>query len=400
MDRLGLRPGDFHDASDLARLPVIERQHLQRDPEYFVARPQPDGGCVKLQGGGSTGEPVTVLRDLFSVFEVNVVSQRQRSLVARVAGRLVHFREVRISPPTSSGRQMGHAFSSQSLLSPRIRSTLLRLSMLEPPSKHVPAIDEFRPDAIGTYGSYLEALFVYLKTSGRRCHLPKVVTYGADALSHASRRLISEEFGIPVLSRYQAIESGPIGFECEANRGYHLNVDVCPLRIVDAEGRDVPEGASGDVVVSDLMNRATVLLNYRLGDVASTLPCPCPCGRSMPMISFLEGRAAEWLQSTSGKLIHPQAVRMLLRTEEEVWRYQVIQRRPDHYDVLLVAGSACDRERLRRRLVAKFSNQFGLTTAVAVSFVDDLPRTPQGKVRSVISFSEDSPMEAARQGAL
>jgi phenylacetate-CoA ligase len=226
------------------------------------------------------------------------------------------------------------------------------------------------------------------------------VTYGADALSHASRRLISEEFGIPVLSRYQAIESGPIGFECEANRGYHLNVDVCPLRIVDAEGRDVPEGASGDVVVSDLMNRATVLLNYRLGDVASTLPCPCPCGRSMPMISFLEGRAAEWLQSTSGKLIHPQAVRMLLRTEEEVWRYQVIQRRPDHYDVLLVAGSACDRERLRRRLVAKFSNQFGLTTAVAVSFVDDLPRTPQGKVRSVISFSEDSPMEAARQGAL
>jgi phenylacetate-coenzyme A ligase PaaK-like adenylate-forming protein len=397
MDRLNLRPNDFSDASDLAQLPVIERQHLQRNPDYFVARRHPDAGCVKLQSGGSTGEPVTVLRDLFSVFEVNVVSQRQRALVARVAGRFVHFREVRISPPTSSGRQIGNAFRSQSLLSPRIRSSLLRLSMLEPPSKNVASIDEFKPDAIGTYGSYLEALFVYLKASGRRCHLPKVVTYGADALSHSSRRLISTEFGIPVLSRYQAIESGQIGFECEANRGYHLNVDVCPIRIVDTEGRDVPEGASGDVVVSDLTNRATVLLNYRLGDVASTLSDPCPCGRSLPMISFLEGRRAEWLQSTSGKLIHPQAVRMLLRTENEVWRYQVIQRRPDHFDVLVVAAPTCDRERLHEPLVAKFSNQFGSTTTAAVSFVDDLPRTPRGKVRSVISLYEDSPMEAARQ---
>jgi hypothetical protein len=91
---------------------------------------------------------------------------------------------------------------------------------------------------------------------------------------------------------------------------------------------------------------------------------------------------------------------MLLRTENEVWRYQVIQRRPDHFDVLVVAAPTCDREGLHERLVAKFSNQFGSTTTAAVSFVDDLPRTPHGKVRSVISLYRDSPVEAARQGAL
>jgi phenylacetate-CoA ligase len=399
MDRLGLRPIDFHDASDLARLPVIERQDLQRDPDHFVATAQTTRG-VKLQSGGSTGEPVTVFRDPFSIFEAILHAQRQRSLVAKIAGRLGHFREVRIVPPTNSGEELRRVFRGQSLLSMGIRAKARRLSLLAPPSENVLAIDEFQPDVITSYGSYLEALFVYLETSGRRCHLPKAVTYGADALSDSARRLISERYGVSVLSRYDAIESGQVGFECEAHQGYHLNMDFCPIRIVDADGRDVREGESGDVVISDLTNRATVLLNYRLGDVARMQPGPCECGRSLPMLSFLEGRKAEWLESPSGKLVHPQAVRMLLRTEDEVWRYQVIQRGPDHFDVMLVTTPACDRELLRHRVAGRFADQFGTATVTAVSFVDDLPRTPAGKVRSVISQYDGSPVEAAHHGAL
>ena len=61
--RLGLDPRDFVTAGDLARLPVIERDQLQRDPEYFVSTAQPLACHVRLQSGGSTGEPVTVFRD-------------------------------------------------------------------------------------------------------------------------------------------------------------------------------------------------------------------------------------------------------------------------------------------------------------------------------------------------
>ena len=41
MRRLGLGPADFETASDLAKLPLIEREQLQRDPEYFVSRAEP-----------------------------------------------------------------------------------------------------------------------------------------------------------------------------------------------------------------------------------------------------------------------------------------------------------------------------------------------------------------------
>ena len=38
MRRLGLAPGDIAVGGDLAKLPLIEREQLQRDPEYFVSR--------------------------------------------------------------------------------------------------------------------------------------------------------------------------------------------------------------------------------------------------------------------------------------------------------------------------------------------------------------------------
>ena len=63
MRSLRLAPDDFRTADDLARLPLIQRDQLQRDPEYFVSEKWPPEACVRLESGGSTGEPLTVFRD-------------------------------------------------------------------------------------------------------------------------------------------------------------------------------------------------------------------------------------------------------------------------------------------------------------------------------------------------
>ena len=54
------------------------------------------------------------------------------------------------------------------------------------------------------------------------------------------------------------------------------------------------------MVVSNLVNRGTVLLNYRVGDLAARLPEPCGCGRALPLLSEVQGRRTEWLESSSG----------------------------------------------------------------------------------------------------
>ena len=53
------------------------------------------------------------------------------------------------------------------------------------------------------------------------------------------------------------------------------------FRVADAEGRTVPVGSEGEVIVSNLHNQATVLLNYRLGDRGALAAAPCLCGHAV-----------------------------------------------------------------------------------------------------------------------
>ncbi len=201
-----------------------------------------------------------------------------------------------------------------------------------------------------------------------------------------------------MLSIYGSMEAPAIGFECEQQLGHHLNVDLYPLRIVAPDGRTLPAGESGDVIVSNLLNRGTMLLNYRLGDIASLLPGRCPCGRSLPMLSFLEGRADDWLRLPGRERVHPQTVLEPLEQEEDVWLFQIVQEDVDRFRVAVVAAQGSDPELLRTRIVAGVREQVGDGATVEVSFVDELPRTEGGKTRKMVSLASGERMRA-RQDA-
>src|SRR5438309_452089 len=76
IDRAGLVPADLRSGSDLARLPLIERSDLQRDPELFVSTARPFERYARLQTGGSTGMPVTVYHDQLALIRAAVYHQR------------------------------------------------------------------------------------------------------------------------------------------------------------------------------------------------------------------------------------------------------------------------------------------------------------------------------------
>jgi phenylacetate-CoA ligase len=395
MRRLGLSPADFHTARDLSKLPVIEREDLQRDPEYFVSRAEPVEHCLSLRTAGSAGAPRQVFRDTAAVVESGAHLERPRAVMREVGRMGLRYREAVISSTFSVTEATREFFQERTLIPSDLLLPHRYLSLLDSPERNLSLLNEFRPDVVESFGSYLELLFPYIHASGRPFHRPKVVVYGSDAMSDSARRLISQTMGIPVLSAYGAIEAFHIGFECELGVGYHLNVDLVPLRVVDPEGRDLPAGESGEVIVSDLVNRATVLLNYRLGDIASTLPFECPCGRSLPLLSFIEGRIDDWVRSASGEVVHPQAVRSLFTEEEEIWQYQAVQVAPSHFEAAVVVRDGCEREALRERLAVKFARRLGEGTTVEVAFVDAIPRTPGGKVRAVRRVDAEQAGEAA-----
>jgi phenylacetate-CoA ligase len=299
-------------------------------------------------------------------------------------GRWAGYLQLSFGPPFTSERAIQQFVSERTIRPPWVRNERRYVSLLDEFETNAKRIERERPDVVQGYGSYIGPLFRHLVADGRRRHRPRVVTYSSDTLPESDRLMLEEELGIPVLGCYQAVEALKIAFECGAGPWMHVNEDLYPVRIVDEEGATLPEGEPGGVVISNLVNRATVLLNYRLGDRARLLPGPCPCGRHLPRISLLEGREDDWIALPSGHILHPQAVRNLLADEAEILEFQVVQEGLARFRVNLVVDTGADREDLKRRLESKFVGRLGHGTDVAVAFVDALARTPGGKVRGFI----------------
>ena len=390
MDRLGLKVGDFQNAGDLAKLPLIEPSQLQRHLEYFTSTAQPVRRYLRLHTGGSTGEPRSVYHTPGAIFQNAAHGERERCIITSLIGKQFGYRETVIASPHCTAHKLQAFCQSQALFPNRFRINRQYISLMDSTEENIRLINHFQPDVIQTYGSYLGILFSYLADTGESFHRSKVITFSSDGLADSVRQLIQGQFGIPVFSTYQANEALKLGFECENHLGLHLNVDLYPVRVVDAKGQDLPIGEVGEVVVSNLVNPATVLLNYRLGDLASFLPEKCLCGRSLPMLSFTPGRSDDLITLPSGRIIHPQAVRTIFTVEDQVWQYQIVQHSSTRFSIKIVASKAANREKLKERVAAKFAERFGSEVSTDISFVDSIDRTASGKTRPVISMAQKS----------
>lgn len=386
MEERGIEVADVRGADDLARLPLLERDDLGDRLDRLTSTAHRRETCLEVLSGGSSGAPRAVVHDPAAVLANAAHGERERSIVARLVGKRCGYREAVVAPPFSTAHEVQRFVLRHTVQPPGVRIDRRYFSIFDPPEETARRLAEFRPDVLHGFGSYLGELFRWIDRTGWEGHLPRVVTYSSDPMSGGERRRIRERFGLALLSTYQAVEAFKIGFECEEGGTFHVNEDLYPIRLVDDRGREVGPGEEGVVVVSNLVNRATVLLNYRLGDRARLVPGACPCGRSLPRMSLPQGREDDWIARPAGGRLHPQAVRTLFTGERKAIRqYRIVQLSIDRFRLELVPEPGVDRRSTERRLGRKFAERLGPETILDVRWVEAVERSPGGKVRPFVS---------------
>jgi phenylacetate-CoA ligase len=303
-------------------------------------------------------------------------------VITKLCGRKFGYREVYIG---FAGWNIDKvwAFYRENTFLP-FRPERVVLSLGAPFASIVESINEFRPDVIAGIGSYLELFFRSVLSSGSTLHAPKVVVYSGDTMTPEGKRFIEEQYGVGVLSQYNAIESFKIAFSCEERRDLHVHEDLCHLRIVDAEGRNMPPGKPGEIVISNLINRGTVLLNYRLGDIACLSTERCPCGRTLMSISDLEGRLWDVVYLPNGKCVHPRVIWQVFKGRNDVLRYQFIQLEPTRFRLDILTPDVATYEHQVVEIVSSLRQIVGSSAEIECRFSEELAQST-GKFRSVIS---------------
>lgn len=168
--------------------------------------------------------------------------------------------------------------------------------------------------------------------------------------------------------------------ECEPGYGYHTNPDHVLVEIVDPEsGAVCEEGRGGEVVITHLDARGTVLLRYRTGDIATgglvTEPCP-NCKRTVPRImGDIERRQHNFqLQGPEGSvLLNGNLLRKSFYERDDVLLWYAELNRSNTEDLvrLVFKGvSGTDEEALLKDLEEKLPARFKVPFSVESSTLD------------------------------
>src|SRR3990170_3864932 len=236
----GIDPHVIKTVEDLDRLPLLDKDTIRKNPHLFVSTSWHGQKSIPFVTSGTTGMPLEIYHDKYSLLANIAFGEREREVVSRTCERKFGYREVAIGYPGNTGSKVWDFYQQMTFIP--VRPERLVLSVVEPFERIVEAVNNFRPDVIASYGSYLETLFKILDLQGIEMHLPRILIYGADSMTSEGRSFIEKKFGIPIMSIYNAVEVFKLGFFCEERKGFNLHENLFLVKIIDASGQRVANG--------------------------------------------------------------------------------------------------------------------------------------------------------------
>ena len=166
----------------------------------------------------------------------------------------------------------------------------------------------------------------------------KAGIFGAEAWSEDMRHDIEDKLGIKAYDIYGLTEtSGPgVAFECEEQRGMHINEDHFIAEIIDPDtGEVLPEGSKGELVFTAITKEAFPLIRYRTRDICVLSREKCSCGRTHVRMSKPMGRSDDML-IIRGVNVFPSQIETVLMQQGYSANYQIVVDRVNNTDTFEV----------------------------------------------------------------
>ena len=333
---LGAEPGDFRNAGDVARLPLLQKEDIQANGQRLkaIAGYDPSGVYVN-HTGGSTGMPLTFWQD--SSYRAWGMAELDRN-----------FWMCGYRPGQRQAFLWGSDYDSKAhkSLTGKLHDLVLNLRWVDTfnldADKLRATLTElvaFRPTLLVGYVSSLTLLAQLIETEGRAAPRPRAIQTSAEVLTPAARDLIERTLGGRCFDRYGCREVGNIAHECDAHTGLHVLMESNYTEFVADDGLPVTSGKSGQIVVTNLRNYVMPFIRYATGDVGVPSDQRCKCGRGLPLLSKVDGRLSDVIVTPGGRLLHGEFFTHLFYGAGGIRQFQVEQVNLHELVIRMVAES-------------------------------------------------------------
>ncbi len=328
MEEKGVTPDDIKGIEDLHKLPFVTKSDL-RDTYPYGMLAVPTSECVRIHStSGTTGKRVIAY---YTQHDIDLWEDCCARAITAAGGSKEDIVQVCYGYGLFTGGSGIHGGSH------KVGSLTLPMSSGNT-ERQIQFMMDLRSTIICCTPSYAAYLGEALKDAGYKPedNALKAGIFGAEPWTEEMRRDIEASLGIKAYDIYGLTEtSGPgVAFECEAQKGMHINEDHFAVEIIDPDtGEVLPEGSRGELVFTSLDKEAFPLLRYRTRDICVLDRTPCSCGRTHVRMSKPMGRSDD-MMIIRGVNVFPSQIEAVLLSEGYAPNYQIVVDRARNNDTL------------------------------------------------------------------
>lgn len=382
LEEVNIHPKDIRSLADLSKLPLLTKDALRETAATeMLSSAVPERHMIKISTSGSTGTPLSIYAD-------------REQLEARFATTLhaLEWTGWRFGDRQIRLWHQSLGMSRSQVFRERLDAFLLRRKFvpafeMSPESirNFIGIMSRHRPVLIDGYAESLNFLASFVSFYGTQGIKPSLVMSSAQALPRATRVVIEQAFGAQVFDKYGSREFSGIAYECQSHSGHHVMEESYIVEVL-VDGRPARPGEVGEIVVTDLWNRATPMIRYRIGDLAEAMSQhpPCSCGRAHLRIGEIAGRSQAIVHCANGVWIPGTFFAHFFKDYESVVSFfQIEQTEKGKFLLKLVAGAEFSESALAE-MILNLRRYIG-DTQIEIRRVTEIPMLKTGKRSPVVS---------------
>ncbi|MBX3708481.1 MAG: phenylacetate--CoA ligase family protein [Gammaproteobacteria bacterium] len=375
----------------IVALPILTRDHIQAAGTNLTSLKIPDshGICYPLETSGSTGKAVKVLGTDFTRLFYDAVMLREHTWHSRDFTKTLL--SIRWGKRDFAYAPIGHKQSTWGPPINQYKTTgpSVFINVASDTRSQIDAILLYDPHYIISYPSQFAALAEFCLTNSIHFSSLEEIRTTGEMLSEDYTNLLKQAWpNVKISDIYSTEEVGNVAQQCPEYRNYHINAENIYLEIVDSNNLPCHIGQPGKVLLTSLMNYATPLIRYEIGDYAE-FGEPCKCGRQLPVIRKILGRKRNRLILPNGESRFP-----YLGDREEIKhitvdaamrKFQLVQHTLYDIEYRIVIKKPLtlfQEEELKKFFQRSLGHHFNVT----IRYVDQIPLGPTGKHEEFISL--------------
>ncbi len=383
----GVEPGDIKNVADVTLLPFTTKEDLRRNYPYGLFA-VPMSEIVRVHSSsGTTGIPTVVG---YTRGDIEIWSE----LIARtLASGGVNEKSV---------VQIGYGYGlftgglGLHYGAEKIGATVIPVSGGQT-KRQVHIMVDFGTTALActpSYALYIAEVMEEMEIDASKLKLQSGF-FGAEPWSERMRRVIESRMGINAYDIYGLSEViGPgVSSECAVKKGLHICEDHFLAEIINPEtGETLPDGSTGELVLTSLTKEALPVIRYRTRDITSLNRQVCDCGRIHARMDKISGRSDDMLIIRGVNVFPSQIESVLLEMGNTEPHYQIIVDRQGSLDSMEVLVEVSEEmfsdqirglESLEKLIHNEIENVLGVSARVRLVEPKTIPRS-EGKAKRVI----------------